>query len=116
MSLDTDEQLKVTFPASPDFTRIGRVAISGLAMRLGIELSSMNELQTVVDTAVKSLQGEGQITVQANWSEDYVYINFQNNDQEIDAETKSDLESLNLKGVDSIKIVGSKITIQMSNT
>ncbi len=68
MSDGTQDQLQVAFPASPTFTRIGRVAVVGLALRLGIDVSTVEQLRTAVDTSVSGLQGAGRISVHASWT------------------------------------------------
>ncbi|MEM7273535.1 MAG: hypothetical protein AAF547_10680 [Actinomycetota bacterium] len=68
MSEDSEEQLQVAFPASPTFTRIGRVAVVGLGLRLGIEVSTVEQLRAAVDAAVTALQGAGRISAHASWT------------------------------------------------
>lgn len=67
MTQGTQDQLKVSFPASPTFTRIGRVAVAGLALRLGIEVAIVEKLRLAVDRAVAELHGPGRIHVEADW-------------------------------------------------
>ncbi len=68
MTDGTHDQLQVAFPASEAFTRIGRVAVVGLALRLGIDVSTVERLRAAVDTAVEALQGSGRISAHASWS------------------------------------------------
>lgn len=65
---DEPEQLQVAFPASPAFTRIGRVAVVGLALRLGHDVATVEKLRAAVDEAVQALQGGGRIGVRATWT------------------------------------------------
>jgi hypothetical protein len=62
------EQLQVAFPATPTFTRIGRVAVVGLALRLGHDVATVEKLRSAVDEAVSALQGAGRIEVRASWT------------------------------------------------
>lgn len=62
------EQLQVAFPATPTFTRIGRVAVVGLALRLGHDVATVEKLRNAVDEAVSALQGPGRIEVRASWT------------------------------------------------
>lgn len=85
----TEEQLQVAFPASPTFTRIGRVAVVGLALRLGIDVSTVEQLRSAVDAAVSALQGEGRISAGASWTADALTVIISNPDATI-----SDREAL----------------------
>lgn len=62
------DDLRVAFPATPTFTRIGRVAVVGLALRLGIDVATVERLRGAVDAAVSALQGAGRITAEATWT------------------------------------------------
>ena len=62
------DQMEVAFPASPTFTRIGRVAVVGLALRLGIDVTTVERLRGAVDAAVSALQGAGRIRAEASWT------------------------------------------------
>ncbi len=74
MTQGTQDQLKVSFPASPTFTRIGRVAVAGLALRLGIEVAMVEKLRLAVDQTVTALHGPGRVHVQANWGTDELTV------------------------------------------
>ena len=52
MNDGTQDQVKVSFPASPAFSRIGRVAVAGLALRLGVDIAEVEKLRLAVDQAV----------------------------------------------------------------
>lgn len=78
MTDGANDQLQVAFPASPTFTRIGRVAVVGLALRLGIDVSTVEQLRTAVDTAVSALQGEGRISAHASWNPKELNITLSN--------------------------------------
>jgi len=74
----TEDELKVSFPASPVFTRIGRVAVAGLALRLGIDIATVERLRSAVDAAVAALLGAGRIDMLAAWRPDGLRISFTN--------------------------------------
>ncbi|MEM7326018.1 MAG: hypothetical protein AAF531_23225 [Actinomycetota bacterium] len=77
---NTEEQLQVAFPASPTFTRIGRVAVVGLALRLGIDVSTVEQLRSAVDAAVSALQGDGRIRAAASWTANSLSVIISNPD------------------------------------
>lgn len=77
------EQLQVAFPASAAFTRIGRVAVVGLALRLGLDVATVEDLRGAVDQAVSALQGPGRISVRASWTPTTLSISFENPDVEV---------------------------------
>ncbi len=72
------DRMTVAFPASPTFTRIGRVAVVGLALRLGVDVSRVERLRGAVDAAVSALQGDGRISATARWSADRLEIELTN--------------------------------------
>lgn len=72
------EQLQVAFPATPTFTRIGRVAVVGLALRLGHDVTTVEKLRTAVDEAVSALQGPGRIGVSASWTATELIVTLDN--------------------------------------
>jgi hypothetical protein len=80
MNDGTQDELKVSFPASPTFTRIGRVTVAGLALRLGIEIAMVEKLRLAVDAAVQSLHGPGRITVNAQWHPGFLGVRLSNAD------------------------------------
>jgi hypothetical protein len=80
MNDGTQDELKVSFPASPTFTRIGRVAVAGLALRLGIEIAMVEKLRLAVDAAVQALHGPGRITVNAQWHPGFLGVRLSNAD------------------------------------
>lgn len=79
------EQLQVAFPASSAFTRIGRVAVVGLALRLGLDVATVEDLRGAVDQAVSALQGPGRISVRASWTPTMLNVSFENPDVEVAA-------------------------------
>ncbi|MGH1492589.1 MAG: hypothetical protein ACRBK7_24895 [Acidimicrobiales bacterium] len=83
MTDGNNDQLQVAFPASPTFTRIGRVAVVGLALRLGIDVATVERLRSAVDTAVSALQGAGRISARASWSPAELQIILSNPDASV---------------------------------
>ena len=78
MNDGTTDEIKVSFPASPTFTRIGRVAVAGLALRLGVDIATVEKLRSAVDTSVNALLGPGRISMQATWQPDVLSISLSN--------------------------------------
>ena len=83
MTDGTHDQLQVAFPASPTFTRIGRVAVVGLALRLGIDVSTVEKLRSAVDAAVAALQGPGRISAHATWTPSELHITLSNPETQV---------------------------------
>lgn len=79
-----DDDATVTFPATATFARLGRVTASGLTLRLGLEIARLEKLRTAVDMAVAALLGDGHITLQAHWHEDFIEIAISNPDATVD--------------------------------
>ncbi len=63
----TSDSIRLAFPASPEFARIARVALAGLAFRLGVEVAVVERLRTAADICVNLLEGDGRIVVEARW-------------------------------------------------
>lgn len=78
MNDGTSDEIKVSFPASPTFTRIGRVAVAGLALRLGVDIATVEKLRSAVDTSVNALLGPGRISMLAKWRPDMLSISLSN--------------------------------------
>jgi hypothetical protein len=74
----TSNTMSVTFPATTEFSRIGRVAMVGLALRLGIEVQQVENLRMAVDEAVSALCGPGQIGIEVVWSPGHLRIDLDN--------------------------------------
>lgn len=75
---DTEQQLQVSFPASPTFSRIGRVTVAGLGLRLGVDVAHVERLRNAVDLAVDGLNGPGRIAIEANWQGETLEVRFAN--------------------------------------
>lgn len=84
MNDGTKDQVRVSFPASPIFSRIGRVAVAGLALRLGIDIADVERLRTAVDRSVETLHGRGRISLRARWEPNQLIITIENPDHHID--------------------------------
>lgn len=109
---NTEEQLQVAFPASPTFTRIGRVAVVGLALRLGIDVSTVEQLRSAVDAAVTALQGEGRIRASASWTADNLTVIISNPEVTVSDREALTTELWALIG-ETVVVDGSQITLTM---
>jgi len=104
MNDGTQDRLKVSFPASPNFTRIGQVAIQGLAMRLNLEMTDLDRLCTAVEETVHLLQGEGRININIRWAPHTLVVTVANPDEEIPEESKAVVASRLLGYVDDVRM------------
>ena len=82
--VDGVDQLRVTFPARAGFGRIGRVAVAGLALRLGYDVGTVERLRMAVDAAVAELAGPGRITLVAAWDRTALTVQLSNPDAGLD--------------------------------
>ena len=94
----TEDELKVSFPASPVFTRIGRVAVAGLALRLGVDIATVERLRSAVDASVGALLGSGRIDMLASWRPDRLRINLSNPEARVNGHSDLADELANLIG------------------
>lgn len=83
-----DDRLQVAFPANDTFTRIGRVAVAGLALRLDIDISAVERLRLAVDAAVTALHGDGRINVSATWKAEGLEVVLSNPDARIENQSE----------------------------
>lgn len=111
MTDGTSDQLQVAFPATPTFTRIGRVAVVGLALRLGIDVSAVEQLRTAVDLAVGALQGGGRISTHASWNASALEIAL-SNPEALVAEPQALAEAL-VPLVDDVSIEPNRIVLSV---
>lgn len=104
MNDGTEDQVRVSFPATPVFGRVGRVAVAGLAMRLGIEIADVEKLRLAVDEAVSALHGRGRITLSLRWEPEQLTVSVGNPDEHLDtAETQAITEAMATM-VDDIRV------------
>ncbi len=111
MTHGTQDQLKVSFPASPTFTRIGRVAVAGLALRLGMEVAVVEQLRLAVDRVVASLHGPGRIHVEADWQADHLTVVLRN--PEVTVADPQQLAEELAEMVGEAEIDGGSVTISL---
>ncbi len=105
------EKLQVAFPATPTFTRIGRVTVVGLALRLGLDVSTVERLRAAVDLAVSALLGPGRITARASWTADELTVSLDNPDASIDDPNPLTDELADLVG--SVSVEASQINLTL---
>lgn len=113
--MDDEDRIRLTFPASPSFTRIGRVAAVGLALRLGFEVGMVEQLRKAVDKSVTALQGEGRIAVEAVWETGDLIITLSNDDAALKAHELPKLVERLSKLVHEVSVEGSSIELKIPN-
>ncbi len=69
MASTSDEEMRVTFPASNGFAAVGRVAAAGLAFRLGFDVGQVENLRLAVEQITTTLAGEGSIDMTGRWND-----------------------------------------------
>ena len=111
----TTDQVRVSFPASPVFSRIGRVAVAGLALRLGIDIADVERLRLAVDRAVEALHGAGRITVRARWEPNELTITVDNPDHRLDDVTSTLVGQELAAIVDRVTVSGTAIDLTLAD-
>ncbi len=106
------EQLQVAFPATPTFTRIGRVAVVGLALRLGHDVATVEKLRSAVDEAVAALQGPGRIGVRASWTDDDLTVTLTNPDADVGEPAELTARLVELIDVSSVDRTSVQLTLE----
>ncbi|MDH4077253.1 MAG: hypothetical protein OEY41_02200 [Acidimicrobiia bacterium] len=113
MNDGTQDQVKVSFPASPAFSRIGRVAVAGLALRLGVDIAEVEKLRMAVDQAVAALHGKGRINLNARWMPHQLMITIDNPDQVLDEPTSRAVSSSLAAIVDEVHVGPTAIDLRL---
>lgn len=116
MNDGTRDQVSVSFPASPDFSRIGRVAVAGLALRLGVDIADVEKLRMAVDHSVEALHGEGRIHLHARWEPHQLTITIENPDEVLDETETSEVTALLAEMVDEVAVGSARINLTMAST
>lgn len=90
--METADQLRVSFPADQGFDRIGRVAVAGLALRLGFDVATVERLRLAVDQAIGKLAGPGRVELVAAWSPESLVLEVSNPEVRLDDDHRSTLD------------------------
>ncbi|MEL7158811.1 MAG: hypothetical protein AAFN30_19745, partial [Actinomycetota bacterium] len=104
MNDGTKDRVSVSFPASPDFSRIGRVAVAGLALRLGVDIAEVEKLRLAVDRSVAALHGPGRIRLDARWEPDQLAISIDNPDTLLDDDERRAVTEALATMVDEVSV------------
>lgn len=115
MNDGTRDQVSVSFPASADFSRIGRVAVAGLALRLGVDIGDVEKLRLAVDHSVAALHGQGRIRLHAQWEPHQLQITISNPDEMLDEDEASDVTAVLSEMVDDVKVGGDEINLTLAS-
>ena len=116
MNDGTRDEVSVSFPASPDFSRIGRVAVAGLALRLGVDIVDVERLRLAVDHSVSALHGKGRIHLSAQWEPHQLSITIDNPDEVLDEDDTIEVKALLFDMVDGVQVGPSVINLTMAST
>lgn len=116
MNDGTRDEVTVSFPASPDFSRIGRVAVAGLALRLGVDIADVEKLRLAVDRSVEALHGEGRIHLHAEWEPHQLTITIDNPDETLDEIETSDVTAVLADMVDEVKVGADGINLTLASS
>lgn len=101
----------MSFPADQGFDRIGRVAVAGLALRLGFGVSSVERLRLAVDNAVNHLAGPGRVTLVAAWSPSSLVLELSNPDVHLDDDQQRQVRQLLAEWVDQAEVDASRLRL-----
>jgi anti-sigma regulatory factor (Ser/Thr protein kinase) len=104
MNDGTEDRVRVSFPASPVFSRVGRVAVAGLALRLGIDIADVEKLRLAVDKAVAALHGKGRITLSLQWQPEQLTVTVDNPDEHLDTTACEQISEAMATMVDHIHV------------
>lgn len=115
MNDGTQDQVKVSFPASPAFSRVGRVAVAGLALRLGVDVVDVERLRLAVDHAVSALHGKGRINLNARWMPHQLLITIDNPDRVIDEPTGHSITAILSDVVDEVRVGPTAIDFRLAS-
>ncbi len=80
VAAEHNDEMRVAFPASARFAPVGRVAMAGLALRLGFDVGQVENLRLAVSAAIAALGGPGDVTLTARWTDTTLQIELENPD------------------------------------
>jgi hypothetical protein len=110
-----DNQILVAFPASSEFTRVGRVAAVGLALRLGFDVAQVEQLRKAVDQSVTALQGPGRIETEARWTDGWLTVLLHNDEAELSGAEATPLVAGLEALVDEVTVEGGRIELRIAD-
>ncbi|MEM9892421.1 MAG: hypothetical protein AAF962_16275 [Actinomycetota bacterium] len=116
MNDGTKDRVSVSFPASPDFSRIGRVAVAGLALRLGVDIADVEKLRLAVDESVAALRGPGRIRLDAQWEPDQLSITVGNPDAPLGPAAQDEVTEVLSPMVDEVTVDTTGISMVLTDS
>ena len=114
MASGPDDFLRVSFPASPAFGAVGRVAIAGLALRLGFDVAQVENLRLAIDGATTALAGTGSVTITARWNEQQLALELANPTSTMSAGDLADIEDALGALVPDVRVEPGSIELALS--
>ncbi|MFV0523359.1 MAG: hypothetical protein ACK5RL_02555 [Acidimicrobiales bacterium] len=116
MNDGTQDQVTVSFPATPTFSRIGRVTVAGLAIRLGVDIADVERLRVAVDHAVTALHGPGRIHLEARWAPHRLTVRVDNPDHRLGPNEVSRVAEALASMVDDVNVGPSSIDLALGDS
>lgn len=74
----TVDEINVSLPAAIEFHAVAKAAVSGLAIRLGVDFQKVENLRMATDLACKAISGPGEINLHASWEPGHLAIDLEN--------------------------------------
>lgn len=74
------EHARIAFPATAEFAPVGRVAVAGIALRLGVDVAQVESLRLAVSASIEALAGPGTVTLFATWTDEEFALELTNPD------------------------------------
>lgn len=94
MATTFDDEMRVTFPASPNFSAIGRVTAAGLAFRLGYEVAQVESLRLAVEHVTTAFNNTGTIELCCRWTPTQLELELTNTTIALSASTRQELDDV----------------------
>ena len=104
----------MSFPASPAFSRIGRVAVAGLALRLGVDIADVEKLRAAVDQAVAATPRQGSDQPQCPLDAHQLLITINNPDHVLDEPTSREVTNTLSAMVDEVRVGPTAIDLRLA--
>ena len=114
MNDGTQDQVTVSFPAGPAFSQVGRVAVAGLALRLGIDLAIVERLRLAVDRSIQALSGDGRVRLDAQWEPHRIVITLSNPDGPMDPTERATLHDELAAMVSSVTVDATSVELTVA--
>jgi hypothetical protein len=110
------DQITLTLPHEREFHRVAHLVLGGLAVRLGLTIETLEDLQLALSTILDRARGNGEVTVAMSLVDGTLETSIGPVDVSAELEGGADDESLSLRRilwtvVDDVQVEGDRVRL-----